>query len=248
MLLKNSDKNYCTGLVGEGDSTGSTARRHFITISALFITIYREKSRTGLTGPSRSVPNQSPAFTYPLSSFFLLLLQQNPQCRSHTQSQPQFLLSVSLPARLQPELEPDPMASAANPFSVSVSSKPNNSADFFLRVQSPPNSVSLRYSFASPSSIELNSSRGGNSVLSASRGVRSGKIRASSAQVMDQSVAKTDARAPTVVEVDLGNRSYPIYIGSGLLDQPHLLQRYLVNQILLLHSTHSILIVGSFYS
>ncbi|XP_041016460.1 3-dehydroquinate synthase, chloroplastic [Juglans microcarpa x Juglans regia] len=118
------------------------------------------------------------------------------------------------------------MASAANPFSVSVSSKPNNSADFFLRVQTPPDSVSLRYSFASPSSIELNSSRGGNLVLSASRGVRSGRIRASSAQVMDQSVAKTDARAPTVVEVDLGNRSYPIYIGSGLLDQPHLLQRH----------------------
>ncbi|KAG2696477.1 hypothetical protein I3843_07G059600 [Carya illinoinensis] len=118
------------------------------------------------------------------------------------------------------------MALAAKPYSLSVSSKPNNSADFFLRVQSPPNSVSLRYSFASPGSIELNSSRGGNLVLSASRGVRSGRIRASSAQVMDQSVAKTDSRAPTVVEVDLGNRSYPIYIGSGLLDQPHLLQRH----------------------
>lgn len=31
---------------------------------------------------------------------------------------------------------------------------------------------------------------------------------------------------PTIVEVDLGNRSYPIYIGSGLLDQPELLQRH----------------------
>ncbi|CAM8989285.1 unnamed protein product [Rhodiola kirilowii] len=31
---------------------------------------------------------------------------------------------------------------------------------------------------------------------------------------------------PTVVEVDLGNRSYPIYIGSGLLDQPDLLQKH----------------------
>lgn len=29
----------------------------------------------------------------------------------------------------------------------------------------------------------------------------------------------------TTVEVDLGDRSYPIYIGSGLLQQPHLLQR-----------------------
>ncbi|KAJ6774664.1 3-DEHYDROQUINATE SYNTHASE CHLOROPLASTIC [Salix purpurea] len=31
---------------------------------------------------------------------------------------------------------------------------------------------------------------------------------------------------PQIVEVDLGNRSYPIYIGSGLLDQPELLQRH----------------------
>lgn len=30
---------------------------------------------------------------------------------------------------------------------------------------------------------------------------------------------------PTIVEVDLGNWSYPIYIGSGLLDQPDLLHR-----------------------
>ncbi|KVH88757.1 3-dehydroquinate synthase AroB, partial [Cynara cardunculus var. scolymus] len=32
--------------------------------------------------------------------------------------------------------------------------------------------------------------------------------------------------APTIVDVDLGDRSYPIYIGSGLLNQPDLLQRY----------------------
>ncbi|CAH9080605.1 unnamed protein product [Cuscuta europaea] len=32
---------------------------------------------------------------------------------------------------------------------------------------------------------------------------------------------------PTIVEVDLGNRSYPIYIGSGLLDQPELLHRHI---------------------
>ena len=29
----------------------------------------------------------------------------------------------------------------------------------------------------------------------------------------------------TVVDVDLGDRSYPIYIGSSLLDRPELLQR-----------------------
>lgn len=49
---------------------------------------------------------------------------------------------------------------------------------------------------------------------------------ASSAQIMDQSAIKTDSSAPTIVEVDLGDRSYPIYIGSGLLDQPEILQRH----------------------
>lgn len=33
-------------------------------------------------------------------------------------------------------------------------------------------------------------------------------------------------RGSVIVDVDLGNRSYPIYIGSGLLDQPNLLQRH----------------------
>ncbi|KAI4387328.1 hypothetical protein MLD38_005169 [Melastoma candidum] len=44
-------------------------------------------------------------------------------------------------------------------------------------------------------------------------------VSASTATVLDKS-------SPTVVDVDLGNRSYPIYIGSALLDQPLLLQRH----------------------
>ncbi|RVW51666.1 3-dehydroquinate synthase, chloroplastic [Vitis vinifera] len=48
--------------------------------------------------------------------------------------------------------------------------------------------------------------------------------RPSSTPVMDHSPSQTSPRVPTVVEVDLGNRSYPIYIGSGLLQQPELLQ------------------------
>ncbi|KAI4381012.1 hypothetical protein MLD38_007131 [Melastoma candidum] len=44
-------------------------------------------------------------------------------------------------------------------------------------------------------------------------------VSASAATVLDKS-------SPTVVDVDLGNRSYPIYIGSALLDQPLLLQRH----------------------
>jgi 3-dehydroquinate synthase len=34
-----------------------------------------------------------------------------------------------------------------------------------------------------------------------------------------------ESRVSTVVDVDLGDRSYPIYIGAGLLDEPDLLQR-----------------------
>lgn len=36
----------------------------------------------------------------------------------------------------------------------------------------------------------------------------------------------SDSRVSTVVDVDLGNRSYPIYIGSGLLNEADLLQRH----------------------
>ncbi|XP_068334215.1 3-dehydroquinate synthase, chloroplastic [Pyrus communis] len=120
-------------------------------------------------------------------------------------------------------------ASTGNPFSVSLSSrkasfsKPSSPAEVSLRVQSS-NASSLRTSFVSNSSIEL--TRGANSALKSST-VRSGTaIMASSAQVVDQPSSKTGPVAPTVVDVDLGNRSYPIYIGSGLLDQPELLQRH----------------------
>ncbi|XP_050219568.1 3-dehydroquinate synthase, chloroplastic-like [Mercurialis annua] len=52
-------------------------------------------------------------------------------------------------------------------------------------------------------------------------------IFASSAQfIVDRSPVKARSGAPLVVEVDLGARSYPVYIGSGLLDQPELLQRH----------------------
>lgn len=125
------------------------------------------------------------------------------------------------------------MVSTVNPLYASLSAKTtgkpclfkssNSSSELFLRVQSP-NSVSLRSSSVSPSSVER--IKVGDSVLSSSR-VRSGsRICASSAPVMDQSPSKTESKLPTIVEVDLGNRSYPIYIGSGLLDQPELLQKF----------------------
>lgn len=39
-----------------------------------------------------------------------------------------------------------------------------------------------------------------------------------------------ETNEPTIVNVDLGDRSYPIYIGSGLLDQPALLQRHVLGK------------------
>ncbi|MCL7046910.1 hypothetical protein MKW94_015438 [Papaver nudicaule] len=81
-------------------------------------------------------------------------------------------------------------------------------------------SVKLSSSFA-PTTNSLRLNRiGGSSLV----GIESKKSRIISAanSVMEQS----SIRAPVTVDVDLGNRSYPIYIGSGLLDQPDLLQRH----------------------
>ncbi|KAH8969015.1 hypothetical protein BDL97_02G013800 [Sphagnum fallax] len=50
-------------------------------------------------------------------------------------------------------------------------------------------------------------------------------IRAGSAGVLEGAPPATRDE-PTIVEVDLGDRSYPIYIGPGLLNQPELLQRH----------------------
>ncbi|XP_065856360.1 3-dehydroquinate synthase, chloroplastic [Euphorbia lathyris] len=107
------------------------------------------------------------------------------------------------------------MASTANAFSLSISTsnsstvKPKFLPHLYLRSRNP-NPFCLR-----SKKLEL-------PVLS----LKSSRISASSAQVMDQSVGEATTKIPTIVEVDLGNRSYPIYIGSGLLDQPELLQRH----------------------
>ncbi|CAH8353549.1 unnamed protein product [Eruca vesicaria subsp. sativa] len=53
------------------------------------------------------------------------------------------------------------------------------------------------------------------------------RVRAGPIQLMNEPAKRSMATTPpTIVEVDLGNRSYPIYIGAGLLDQSHLLQRH----------------------
>ncbi|KAK8606719.1 hypothetical protein V6N13_052481 [Hibiscus sabdariffa] len=111
------------------------------------------------------------------------------------------------------------MACTTNAFSLSLSSNPNTNlpSNFNPKLNKPLN-VSLRGSGTG----DLNLGR-----LALSRPSQlSRRICANATQVMDQSVGERTSAAPTIVEVDLGNRSYPIYIGSGLLDQHQLLQKH----------------------
>lgn len=50
-------------------------------------------------------------------------------------------------------------------------------------------------------------------------------VRASGAGVMESAPPAT-REDPVIVNVDLGDRSYPIYIGAGLLDRSELLQKH----------------------
>ncbi|GAB4847558.1 hypothetical protein Ancab_026619 [Ancistrocladus abbreviatus] len=101
----------------------------------------------------------------------------------------------------------------------------------------PPYKASASAAFlqsATPGAISLRSLiDSSGSYLDRFRGANVGRMRskicAISTQVVDDSLSKSktpSSRVPTIVDVDLGNRSYPIYIGSGLLDEPDLLQRH----------------------
>ncbi|KAL7116993.1 hypothetical protein ACP275_03G042800 [Erythranthe tilingii] len=63
-----------------------------------------------------------------------------------------------------------------------------------------------------------------NRILTAT--VKASAAATPAAPVMDQPTSSSSSAVPTTVDVDLGDRSYPIYIGSGLLNQPELLQRH----------------------
>ncbi|GMH25165.1 hypothetical protein Nepgr_027008 [Nepenthes gracilis] len=120
------------------------------------------------------------------------------------------------------------MASSMHPSSpcFSLQSLPSNGSvsksrttSIFLRLGSPT-AISLRSLIASRGSDRIGI--GGENA-----GRMRSKVLAVSTQVMDESVSKaTISKVPTIVKVDLGDRSYPIYIGSGLLNQPDLLQRH----------------------
>ena len=54
-------------------------------------------------------------------------------------------------------------------------------------------------------------------------------VRASGAGVME-SATPTTREDSVIVNVDLGDRSYPIYIGAGLLNRPELLQKHVTGK------------------
>ncbi|XP_028762007.1 3-dehydroquinate synthase, chloroplastic-like [Neltuma alba] len=131
------------------------------------------------------------------------------------------------------------MASTASHFSLSLSTNQTASpATPKLSTKSSHLHCFQSSQFLSPRySIELTGKC--VSVSTAVQG-RSLKVCANSAQVMDQFTTKAEHGVPTIVEVDLGSRSYPIYIGSGLLDKPELLQRHVHGKRVLVVTNNTI--------
>ncbi|PWA56142.1 3-dehydroquinate synthase protein [Artemisia annua] len=64
-------------------------------------------------------------------------------------------------------------------------------------------------------------------VKTRSLSISSHSVRAPMKVSASSAVVESSKSSEVVVDVDLGDRSYPIYIGSGLLNQPHLLQRHI---------------------
>ncbi|KAF8101416.1 hypothetical protein N665_0205s0012 [Sinapis alba] len=93
-------------------------------------------------------------------------------------------------------------------------------------------SLSISSTVASPKTLHSLQPRGPPTISfpksmplsSTTVSISKSRVRAASpSQLMNDDKRSMTA---TIVEVDLGNRSYPIYIGAGLLDQPQLLQRH----------------------
>lgn len=123
--------------------------------------------------------------------------------------------------------------STANSLSPSLSSKHASKQPELYTWFRSPNAIALKSPPLAPTSIELK--RNGGFVLGEYKVNR--RIYASSAApMMDQTVSK----APTIVEVDLGQRSYPICIGSGLLDHPDLLQKHVQGKKVLVVTNNTV--------
>ncbi|GAB2282856.1 hypothetical protein Dimus_017391 [Dionaea muscipula] len=129
------------------------------------------------------------------------------------------------------------MAATQRPPSLSLSPNLYSSTNSSSDLSSP--AVSVQFGNTSPAVAAAACHRSLTSSASSDRGRSGGvvvgarmrsRISAVSTQVVDvdDSIGRmtTSSRVPTIVQVDLGDRSYPIYIGSGLLDQPELLHRH----------------------
>ncbi|CAA0412380.1 unnamed protein product [Arabidopsis thaliana] len=107
---------------------------------------------------------------------------------------------------------------AANTISLSNVAASKNLNSFQSRAFIAPPTIFFPVASAKSKPGELSLS---STTLSRSR------VRAGASQLMNEPLNdQRSISSPTVVEVDLGDRSYPIYIGAGLLDHSELLQRH----------------------
>lgn len=126
------------------------------------------------------------------------------------------------------------LTNAAAGSRVAVDAVVHRAAGFALR----RGASSVRFS---SSSLKSNLCFTGSEVLSSMAGSYQGKgrmesvkvtaapgARAQAAQVLEEDVVAAPKEECTIVDVDLGDRSYPIYIGKGLLNRPELLQKYVI--------------------
>ncbi|XP_010484683.1 PREDICTED: 3-dehydroquinate synthase, chloroplastic [Camelina sativa] len=104
---------------------------------------------------------------------------------------------------------------AANTISLSISSNVAASKNL--------NSLQSRR-FIAPPTISFPAKSIPGELSFSSTSLSRSPVRAAASQLMND--PRSLASSPTTVDVDLGNRSYPIYIGAGLLDQSQLLQRH----------------------
>lgn len=89
----------------------------------------------------------------------------------------------------------------------------------------PPDCWRLSLTSTWPGSKSLQQLRQPRQQLAVTRLVNRMIIAAGSADLLD-SLPATVQQNLDIVNVELGERSYPIYVGAGLLNQPHFLQRY----------------------
>uniref|UniRef100_A0A0D6R0K1 3-dehydroquinate synthase, chloroplastic n=1 Tax=Araucaria cunninghamii TaxID=56994 RepID=A0A0D6R0K1_ARACU len=105
-----------------------------------------------------------------------------------------------------------------------------NSRAAFSQSNSKVGVLDKQESFCSGSSIRVCEAKKSARV----KRERNMSVRVNAAQVAEEARPSSAQKEMEVVDVDLGDRSYPIYIGSALLDRPELLQRHVKGQRVLI--------------